>query len=213
MRSGDVMACRAEGLFQRAPAVYWGISRESTLTLYRDDVPADIRRDVDAVLSNDAAALQRLAARLIARGLRLADIWAGPVFTFPDALPPFDEPVRVTPSDVGLLTAEFPEHARAIDRIQPCLAIVRDGRAVSVCCTARSGRCVDAGVDTARGFQRMGFGAAVCAEWARATRDLDRVPVYSTSWENTASRRLAARLHLIWIGIDAHFDLLSPGPP
>jgi len=35
-------------------------------------------------------------------------------------------------------------------------------------------------------------------------RALERVPLYSTSWENQASRRLAARLGLVHFGADLH---------
>lgn len=212
------MICHADALFpknadgdmtQTAPAVYWGIARESTLVLYRHDVPAEIRRKVNAIVqsvqnawADYATALHQLSAHFATQ-----DVWIGPVFAFPDALPRFEEPVRVLPRDGHLLAAEFPEQARTIDRIQPCLAVVRDGRVVSACYTARSGHCVDAGVDTVDGFKRMGLGAAVCAEWAQAVRDLGQVPIYSTSWENIASRRLAERLNLQWIGIDVHFEV------
>jgi RimJ/RimL family protein N-acetyltransferase len=41
-------------------------------------------------------------------------------------------------------------------------------------------------------------------EWANAVRGLERVALYSTSWENAASRRLAATLGLVQFGADLH---------
>lgn len=228
-----LMACHADALFRwnddgnmtgvndlsgaGAPAVYWGITQDSTIVRYRHDVPVEIRREVDALLMNASGAwedcfvvLRHLSIRLATRGLHIASVWSGPVFIFPEDLPPFHESVLVMSRNAALLTAEFPEHAKDIEVIQPCLAVVRDGRAVAVCCTARTGRCVDAGVETAAGFRRMGLGIAVCTEWARNVRKLGFIPIYSTSWDNVASRRLAQRLSLQWIGIDVHFQLVTP---
>ena len=80
----------------------------------------------------------------------------------------------------------------------PIAAVERDGHAVSVCCCARrSDEAAEAGLDTAAAFRRAGLGARVTAAWATAVHASGRVPLYSTSWTNTASLGVAARLNLV----------------
>lgn len=226
-----LMACHADALFVAneggdllrvndiggppAPAVYWGIARGAGFVRFRAGLAPAIRGLVGEILrdATDAwrapeAAVEQVAGRVAAYGLRMSALWSGPVAAFPEVLPRAHEPVLVTQENAALLEAEFPGQAALAAARQPVLAVVRDGRAVALCCTARAGRCCDAGVDTAPGYRRLGLGAAVCAAWALAVRDLGRIPLYSTAWENTASRGLARSLGLRWIGVDVHFDLL-----
>jgi predicted GNAT family acetyltransferase len=62
----------------------------------------------------------------------------------------------------------------------------------------------DAGVETAAAFRGRGYARLVVAAWARAVRDLDCVPFYSTSWQNDASRGVARALGLVLFGSDLH---------
>ena len=77
----------------------------------------------------------------------------------------------------------------------PCLAAIEEGRAVALCFCSRVGaRAAEAGVETAPEARRRGLASAVVAAWAGAVRAGGRRPLYSTSWENRASRGVAARL-------------------
>ena len=55
----------------------------------------------------------------------------------------------------------------------------------------------EAGVETSASARGRGFPPAVVAAWARAVRELGAEPLYSTSWENTASQAVARKLGLI----------------
>jgi len=62
----------------------------------------------------------------------------------------------------------------------------------------------EAGVETAPPYRGRGHAAQVVAAWARAVLELGRVPLYSTSWQNEASRAVARKLSLIRFGDDLH---------
>jgi hypothetical protein len=93
------------------------------------------------------------------------------------------------------------------------VAVVRndEGLAVSVChCSRSTPWGAEAGVETA---PDRGRGLAVDAvlAWAAAVRSEGRVPLYSTSWRNTASRALAWKLGLQLYGEDCAIGLPGPG--
>lgn len=87
----------------------------------------------------------------------------------------------------------------------PMVIALQDGKAVSICGSVRVTPVAhEAGVETHRDFRGRGHGALAVNAWARMVREMDRLPLYSTSWENQASRALAKRLGLIQFGADLH---------
>jgi RimJ/RimL family protein N-acetyltransferase len=83
----------------------------------------------------------------------------------------------------------------------PWCALLEDGVLVSICFAARLGkRGADAGVATAPAFRGKGYAAAVTAGWAAHPALAGHVLGYSTTAENLASQRVAARLGLRMIG-------------
>lgn len=88
---------------------------------------------------------------------------------------------------------------------QPFVAVIEDGRAVAVCASVRITRAAhEAGVETVPRYRGRGHAVDAVAGWAEAVAKLGAVALYSTSWDNVASRRLAARLGLQVIGVDFH---------
>jgi len=124
--------------------------------------------------------------------------WFGPAFEFPD--------VGATPSDVLLVDDERALNVNfrgwvpgeiAAGRA-PVMGIVVEGHPVSVCfCARRSDIAAEAGVDTASAYRGRGYAARVTAAWALALRASGRIPLYSTSWTNTASLAVARKLALV----------------
>lgn len=128
---------------------------------------------------------------------------AGPAFRFPGDLPEPADVVRI--QDRAFLARYFGggwEDILAEDR-QPVMGIVRDKAAISVCFSARWGdAAAEAGVETAEAARGHGLAPRVVAAWAAAVREAGHVPLYSTSWSNSASRRVAAKLGLIVYAAD-----------
>ena len=126
----------------------------------------------------------RAAVRaLLADSFELGTEYRGPAFLFPPEIEAARAVVEIDEREPGEA---------------PCMALVVDGNAIAVCCTARRGkRAAEAGVETQEDFRQRGHATAVVSAWARRIRNEGLVPLYSTSWENTASRGVAARLGLI----------------
>ena len=131
-------------------------------------------------------------------------MWSGPAWHFPDEIPQAErEIIPVTTANDDLVRPVFPILADDLRWRQPCLAIVADGRLASLCYSARNTPiAAEAGVDTLEGFRGRGFAPAVVAEWARVVREEGRIPLYSTSWDNQASRSVARKLGLVLYGAD-----------
>jgi hypothetical protein len=122
---------------------------------------------------------------------------SGPAFTFPDRI--------AQPTDVSLVDKlELLERhfrgwiAAEIPWRSPIVAVMEGGYPVSVCfCATRSSETtVEAGLETAAAFRGRGFAGRVTSAWASAIRASGRIPLYSTSWSNTASRAVARKLGL-----------------
>lgn len=132
----------------------------------------------------------------------------GPNFEFPETL---DEPAHaiVVIDDEEPLSHHFrgwvPGEIAA--GCAPVMAILIDGKPVSVCFSARSSPvAAAAGLETAAPFRGRGYAGAVTTAWARAIRESGRTPFYGTSWTNTASLSNARKLGLLACGSNWSID-------
>ena len=133
--------------------------------------------------------------------------YRGPAYTLPDDLPMLDGAEVYAPDgEVSRVATDLAWIATAPDVERP-IVVVRDedGQVVSVCHAARAtSEGAEAGLDTTPGSRRRGHALAVTSRWAAEVRAAGRVPMYSTSWENDASRGVARRLGLVLYGEDWH---------
>ncbi len=84
-----------------------------------------------------------------------------------------------------------------ITSAQPCAALVDKGRAVSICRSVRiSPAAHEAGIETLPECRGQGLAGRALALWARAVRAVGAIPLYSTAWDNAASRRVAQKAGL-----------------
>lgn len=201
---------------RRAPRFFLGCTSEGNVVRFRDDIPSGTRdRLSDLVDSLPDLPDGRLGPTTVAsiEEILLVDgpisnVWAGPAFVFPDGLPdtPHPDSVLVERQNSDLLRPGFSDAIPGIGRTQPCVAFVEGGTAVSLCQTVReSDRAAEAGLDTLEGSRGRGFAPLIVPTWARRIGEAGKTPIYSTSWKNTASRRVAEKLNLIQFGVDHHF--------
>ncbi|KEQ26004.1 kasugamycin N-acetyltransferase AAC(2')-IIb [Paenibacillus tyrfis] len=128
----------------------------------------------------------------------------GPCYLIPDATVPTMEVVSVTRENMTeLLRGSFEWLISEIDYAQPCIALVREGRAVSICRSVRiTSRAHEAGLETLDEFRGRGYAAEVVAGWAMAVRQIEGIPLYSTLCDNFSSQSVARKSGLSYYGVN-----------
>ncbi|MCA9878914.1 MAG: GNAT family N-acetyltransferase, partial [Thermomicrobiales bacterium] len=199
-----------------APRVYLGVTTTGIVRAWRHDVPAEMRTAIDRLcddypvaLENLEAFVSRLEQTLSRHDVRHTpgQIRTGPAFTFPDPLADSAGASLMQPGQEALLAATFPITATWLRESWPFSAMLVDGRAVSLCYSARrTSHVAEAGVVTAPEYRGRGYAAPAVAAWAQAIRAAGITPVYSTSADNHASRAVARKLGLREIGWDVQVE-------
>ncbi len=228
---GELMRLHVEALFvhdgagrllrtnepggRMAPRFYLGRTGRGSLWRFRHDLEAALVEELEAMCATDerrAASLDSPSdvekyERVLATAAPIERIWTGPAYRFPSqrADGPANAMILRAGDDVDLLRPLLAAWIEDVVDCQPFVIHVEDGKAVAVCCSVRrTADAHEAGVETAAAYRHRGHAAHVTAAWATAVRALGAVPLYSTSWDNVASRALAARLGLVCYGIDLH---------
>ncbi len=195
----------------RAPRLYIGRTTGGNVWRFRDDLPPDLVQHLETLLAAEPIATDLTQPPVRFAALRDAlnqhapidSVWQGPAWSFPDEIAPPQHVNAFPPSPRERLQSHYPYLTTELEDCQPCLAVVRDGAAVSVCFSSRNtDHAAEAGLHTVEAFRGRGYAVAVTAAWALAVRQSGRVPFYSTSWDNLASQAVARRLGLILYGAD-----------
>jgi len=163
---------------------------------------ASLRLDTDMA---DSPSIATLFAERLSREGRVEQTWAGPAYVVPPEAARPGTSLRVTSGNADLLRPYLEPWLEDVRSGMPMAVAMVGDNAVSVCGSVRiTSHAHEAGVDTHPDFRRRGFGEIAVRGWADIVRAMGRVPLYSTSWENTASRALAKRLGLVQFGADLH---------
>ena len=196
-----------------APRFFFGYTNEDSIYKFRHDLPNNVIAQLKEVAAAESVLINpqkiprchRQFKDILQSHAPIERVWAGPAYRFPEHIALPTNVVRLRRENAGLLNGDFTEMVSELNSSQPYLAIIKDSRAVSICRSVRlSSRAHEAGVDTMVGYRRHGYAMSVVAAWALAVRALNRIPLYSTSWNNVASQSVAQRLGLIQYGVDYH---------
>lgn len=194
---GRIASIREPGA-RRPPLFALVRGTESCAWAVRADVPDDAAEELARLARTEPPpADHREPPRHADRYVSLLDgrIESGPAFAFPEEIAVPDGVVQV--DDPAMLEGQFVDLTPELDGRSPVLAILEEGRAVSVChCARRSDEAAEAGLFTLETHRGRGYGPRVTAAWALAIRATGRTPLYSTSWTNDASQAVARELGL-----------------
>lgn len=131
----------------------------------------------------------------------LKAIRAGPIYGFPKRSAPFDSVTAIDETNADLLLGGLDEWRPDVAAGLPMMAVVVNGRAVSVCASVNASPAAHcAGVETVPEYRGRGLAAMVVAGWARAVQAAGAAPFYGTTFDNVASQGVAKRLGLNLIG-------------
>ena len=196
-----------------APRFFLGRTFDGNVWAVRHDVPSNLAAELDRLAGLEPPGAHSAASadhflpfqELLESDTPIEKQWSGPNYAFPKDIRPSAEASAVGPSNESLLNAYLPEWLEDVAPEVPMAVALQDGQAVAVCCSVRISKSAhEAGVETHPDFRRRGHAAAAAALWANLVRKAGCVPLYSTSWENVASRALASRLGLLQYGSVDH---------
>jgi len=189
-----------------APRLFVGWSSGANLWRIRADVPADVVAQVDRLLERGpplvdvgaVATVQLELVALLAATAPMTSVFAGPSWYVPAGIPTPRRARALTVDDVPALHPNFPYLSQHLERLSPCVGAIEDGVVIAVCSSVRiTASACEAGLHTIEAARGRGHGPDAVAVWAAAVHATGRIPLYSTSWENAASRRVAAKLGLV----------------
>ncbi len=192
-----------------APAPRFFLGRTvagTTLCRFRHDVPEELIAQLAELCADEPSVeIFRTKPKHFTAYMDLLQgerFTMGPCFLVPDEAAPTMQVVGITRDNMAeFLQGDFEWLRSEIDYAQPCIALVQDNRAVSICRSVRiTSAAHEAGLETLDAFRGRGYAAAVVAGWAKAVRKAGALPLYSTAWENLASQRVARKSGLFFYG-------------
>lgn len=201
-----------DGAFAPAPCLFLGRTRAGNVCRFRADLPESLIQKLGSLCADEPPVnagfdepprhAERYV-RLLEKHTPVEKVSTGPAYYFPENIAASRQPVAVTEKDAERLRGGFEKLIAELPAWQPFVAIIEEGRAVSVCRSVRiTTQAHEAGVETLPDFRGKGYAKDVAAEWARRVRGVGAIPLYSTSWENTASQAVARKLRLACYGAD-----------
>lgn len=203
----------AESEIYPAPRFFLSYTESDFIYRFRHDLPSALCQKLEALIhsitfptdSPHNPPCAKEIEKLLLSHAPIEKVWTGPAFQFPEQMVLKSNAVKIDKNKKDLLEFGFLDWIPELDFIQPCLAIIKNGHAVSVCHSVRkSSMAEEAGVDTLDAYRGNSYAPSVVAGWAESVKMNGKIPLYSTSWENKASQRVAQKLGLIQYGVNYH---------
>lgn len=196
-----------------APRFFLGRTKQGNVCRFRYDLPEPLIEHLEALAASEPIpqVLHEEPAHLAAfrdvlhEHSAVRRVWTGPAYRFSGVVRWPPGVVRIMDANADLLDEGFADWRADLATCQPCVVVVRENRAVSLCCSARtSAFAAEAGLETLEAFRGRGYAAEAVTGWAAAVRETGRIPLYSTSWDNLASQSVTNKLGLTMYGTDLH---------
>lgn len=189
-----------------APRFYIGKTRSGIVWRVRHDMPEATQRRLAAIVETEPQDFARPlheSRYLDILAATTSNVSFGPTYYFAEVSPVEIDAVPIDERNAYLLASGLDDWIPDVPHRQPFVAVVDDGKAVSVCASVRiTDAAHEAGVETLLDYRGHGFARAAVARWAQAVDRLGAIPMYSTSIENIASQRVAQSLDLVQYGAE-----------
>lgn len=193
-----------ERVRQPAPRFFWGQTNNGRVIRFRNDVSNNVIRDIVKIMDMyDPTEQLANVINVLEMDKEISRIWIGPAYTFNEIGTDYIDATLVTEDNKFYLEHGFSSLLSELEFREPCYMVMKNNMAVSVCFSARSSdKAAEAGVETLEGYRGKGYAIRVASSWAQAIRQSQRIPIYSTSWDNYSSQSVAKRLQLHLYGTD-----------
>lgn len=196
-----------------APRFFLARTVAGNLWRTRCDLPADLVAELERLAADEPVVSdlhkppnhETEYTGLLKQHAPLNTTNAGPAYYLPELDLPHDA-VTITPENMTLLRAYFPYLQSKLARYAPVVVVVVDGVAVAACFSARiTAQVGEAGVFTEAIYRGRGYAPDMVRGWAAGIRAMGRLPLYDTSWANTASQAVARKLGAVQYAV--HFSI------
>ncbi|HEU5141023.1 MAG TPA: GNAT family N-acetyltransferase [Bacillales bacterium] len=193
--------------FNAAPRIYIGGTQEGCVVRYSNMLAESTVEELEGIMDDNPGAHLGEIIRILGSDQEINHFWMGPAYSFPDVRNRPTQSIRITDANKELLHGYFSDFLDDLASVQPCFAVVRDGTAVALCCSARQTFfAAEASLETAQPFWGKAYAEDVTNAWAAEVQNQGRTALYSTSWDNFASQSVARKLHLVRYATDIHIS-------
>jgi hypothetical protein len=192
-----------------AARLHLGRTSEGNSWRFRADLPEELVSELSVLCESEPnltnpAELPRHHSRyldLLARYRTVSRVSSGPTYWFSSASTAHPDTVAISAENADLLVINMNDWSPDVPHRNPFLVMTESGNAVSVCASVRiTDSAHAAGVETVLGSRKQGHAVKVVASWAHAVQQLGAVALYSTSWDNEPSQKVANGLGLEMFG-------------
>lgn len=198
-----------------APRMFFGRTHAGNIFRFRDDLPGGLAEELSMLCTDEPPVVDNFNVppvhlkkylQLLETHMPVKGIEMGPAYHFAKNItPPSATLLAVTENNAGVLHGGFQAMVAELAAWQPFVALIEQGRAVSICRSVRiTPEAHEAGVETLPEHRGRGHARDVVAGWARLVLAAGAMPLYSTSWKNTSSQAVTQKLGMRCFGTDFH---------
>ncbi|WP_419881606.1 GNAT family N-acetyltransferase [Peribacillus sp. B-H-3] len=197
-----------EPIFSPAPLFFLGRTREGSILRFSVSFPKIILNEVIKMVNQNSENpdIGKIVS-CINKVNDISNIWMGPAYIFPEDFNRISSATKITNENKGALLSHFPNLLIQFEWRQPIFATIENGKAVSVCCSARMNeKAAEASVETLEEYRGKGYAMECTIAWAKEIHKKGCHALYSTAWDNFRSQAIAKKLNLYQYGMNLHMS-------